>query len=34
MRGGRNIETVEGALGEARSTDNDHAGDPTIPGIM
>ena len=27
MRGGRNIETVEGALGVARSDDNDHAGD-------
>ncbi|MEO8111215.1 MAG: TonB-dependent receptor plug domain-containing protein, partial [Ginsengibacter sp.] len=33
MRGGRNIETVEGALGAARSTDNDHAGDPTYPGV-
>ena len=33
MRGGRNIETVEGALGEARSTDNDHAGDPNYPGV-
>ncbi|PWT98706.1 MAG: SusC/RagA family TonB-linked outer membrane protein [Bacteroidetes bacterium] len=27
MRGGRNIETVSGALGAARSDDNDHAGD-------
>ncbi|MEO6639267.1 MAG: SusC/RagA family TonB-linked outer membrane protein, partial [Ginsengibacter sp.] len=33
MRGGRNIETVEGALGAARSTDNDHAGDPNYPGV-
>jgi hypothetical protein len=28
MRGGRNIETAEGALGAARLQDNDHAGDP------
>jgi TonB-linked SusC/RagA family outer membrane protein len=27
MRGGNNIETVEGALGKARQDDNDHAGD-------
>jgi hypothetical protein len=27
MRGGRNIETVQGALGAARQADNDHAGD-------
>ena len=33
MRGGRNIETVEGKLGEARQADNDHAGDPNFPGI-
>ncbi len=33
MRGGRNIETVQGALGEARSTDNDHAGDPNYSGV-
>ncbi|HWJ26199.1 MAG TPA: hypothetical protein VNS32_06630, partial [Flavisolibacter sp.] len=33
MRGGRNIETVEGALGAARQADNDHAGDPNFPGI-
>jgi len=33
MRGGRNIETAEGALGAARSSDNDHAGDPTYPGV-
>ena len=33
MRGGRNIETDEGALGAARSTDNDHAGDPSYPGV-
>lgn len=33
MRGGRNIETAEGALGAARSTDNDHAGDPNYPGV-
>ncbi len=34
MRGGRNIETVQGALGAARSTDNDHAGDPNYPGVF
>ncbi len=33
MRGGRNIETVQGKLGEARDADNDHAGDPDFPGI-
>jgi hypothetical protein len=33
MRGGRNIETASGALGIARKSDNDHAGDPTYPGI-
>ena len=33
MRGGRNIETAQGALGAARSTDNDHAGDPNYPGV-
>ncbi len=33
MRGGRNIETAEGALGAARSTDNDHAGDSNYPGV-
>ena len=33
MRGGRNIETVQGALGVAREADNDHAGDPNFPGI-
>ena len=32
MRGGRNIETAEGALGAARSQDNDHAGDPNWHG--
>jgi hypothetical protein len=32
MRGGRNIETAEGAFGVARSKDNDHAGDPNWPG--
>lgn len=32
MRGGRNIETVQGALGAARSADNDHAGDPNYKG--
>lgn len=32
MRGGRNIETAEGALGDARSQDNDHAGDPNWHG--
>jgi TonB-linked SusC/RagA family outer membrane protein len=32
MRGGRNIETAEGALGTARSQDNDHAGDPNWHG--
>lgn len=33
MRGGRNIETVEGAFGEARLSDDNHAGDPSYPGI-
>lgn len=33
MRGGRNILTVEGAYGVARSSDNDHAGDPDYKGI-
>ncbi|MFL5747575.1 MAG: SusC/RagA family TonB-linked outer membrane protein [Niastella sp.] len=33
MRGGRNIETVQGALGVARKADNDHAGDKTFPGV-
>ena len=32
MRGGRNIETVQGAFGASRSDDNDHAGDATYPG--
>jgi hypothetical protein len=32
MRGGRNIETAEGALGDARSQDNDHAGNPNWHG--
>lgn len=32
MRGGRNIETVEGAFGVAREQDNAHAGDPNWPG--
>jgi TonB-linked SusC/RagA family outer membrane protein len=32
MRGGRNIETAEGALGIARKNDNDHAGDPNYQG--
>lgn len=32
MRGGRNIETAEGAIGVARKSDNDHAGDPTYKG--
>lgn len=32
MRGGRNIETVEGAFGEARLADVAHAGDPNWPG--
>ena len=32
MRGGRNIETAEGALGAARSQDNDHAGDSNWKG--
>ncbi len=31
MRGGRNIETVQGALGAARKDDNDHAGDNNSP---
>jgi TonB-linked SusC/RagA family outer membrane protein len=33
MRGGRNIETVQGALGVARKADNDHAGDKNFPGV-
>ncbi|WP_245975276.1 SusC/RagA family TonB-linked outer membrane protein [Deminuibacter soli] len=33
MRGGRNIETAEGALGAARSADNDHAGDANYKGV-
>jgi hypothetical protein len=33
MRGGRNIETAEGALGAARQSDNDHAGSTTYPGV-
>lgn len=33
MRGGRNIETVEGALGIARKADNDNAGNNSFPGI-
>lgn len=33
MRGGRNIETVEGALGVARKADHDHAGDNSFAGI-
>lgn len=33
MRGGRNIETVQGALGVARRADNDHAGDTSFAGI-
>jgi len=32
MRGGRNIETVEGALEVARADDNAHAGDPNWTG--
>lgn len=33
MRGGRNLETVQGAFGIARSSDNDHAGDPYYKGV-
>jgi hypothetical protein len=33
MRGGRNIETVEGALGVARKADNDNVGNNNFPGI-
>ncbi len=33
MRGGRNIETVQGALGAARKDDNDHAGDNNSPDL-
>jgi TonB-linked SusC/RagA family outer membrane protein len=33
MRGGRNIETAEGAFGTARESDNAHAGDPAYPGV-
>lgn len=32
MRGGANIETVQGALGAARDQDDQHAGDPTWKG--
>lgn len=32
MQGGRNIETVQGAIGKSREDDNDHAGDPDFPG--
>ncbi|HTD94987.1 MAG TPA: hypothetical protein VK644_14275, partial [Chitinophagaceae bacterium] len=32
MRGGRNIETVEGALGAARLADFQHSGDASFPG--
>ncbi|MFI5188147.1 MAG: SusC/RagA family TonB-linked outer membrane protein, partial [Chitinophagales bacterium] len=32
MRGGRNIETDQGAFAVARAQDNDHAGDPNWPG--
>ncbi|MEJ7586355.1 MAG: hypothetical protein WKI04_02215 [Ferruginibacter sp.] len=33
MRGGRNMETVEGALGIARKADHDNAGNLNFPGI-
>lgn len=33
MRGGRNIETVQGAFGVARESDNAHAGDPNYTGV-
>jgi TonB-linked SusC/RagA family outer membrane protein len=33
MRGGRNTETVEGKLGEARLADYQHSGDASFPGI-
>ena len=33
MRGGRNIETAEGALGAARQSDNDNAGSTTYKGV-
>jgi hypothetical protein len=32
MRGGANLETVQGALGAARDQDDQHAGDPTWKG--
>src|SRR6266498_386675 len=32
MRGGRNIETVEGAFGVSRLADDEHAGDPDFHG--
>lgn len=32
MRGGNNIETVQGALGKSRKDDNDHAGDASFAG--
>lgn len=34
MRGGRNIETVQGKLGEARFADYQHSGDASFPGIF
>jgi len=34
MRGGNNIETVQGALGVARNEDDLHAGDSNYKGIM
>lgn len=33
MRGGRNIETVQGKIGEGRLADYQHSGDATFPGI-
>ena len=33
MRGGRNLETVTGKLGEARAADYEHGGDASFPGI-
>ncbi|MES1222091.1 MAG: SusC/RagA family TonB-linked outer membrane protein, partial [Bacteroidota bacterium] len=33
MRGGRNVLTVEGKLGEGRAADNDHSGDASFPGV-
>jgi len=33
MRGGRNLETVQGAFGVAREVDDEHAGDTDFDGV-